>query len=128
MFRNDRQLVRMALGLATLFGVSWASWADPFTGPISPYYLSNIADQTIYVVQGTSVINSFPWHYDPGCDNDCEAVLAISNGHINTNWIGLGEAESPSMAGQYKLDGTPTGVSWPHSPPPPGTDAELIID
>jgi hypothetical protein len=68
-----------ALTAAALFGAS-PSWATPvFTGPISPYYLDNYNDRHIYVVQGTSVINNFPWAYGtPGtpCFNFCEGNLA----------------------------------------------------
>jgi hypothetical protein len=45
----------------TVLGAPY-SWATPvLTGPTSPYYIDNFSDHTIYVVQGTSVINSFPW-------------------------------------------------------------------
>src|SRR4029077_7212606 len=41
-----------------------AGLAVLITGPTSPYYLDDRLGQRIYVVQGTSVINSFPWAYN----------------------------------------------------------------
>ena len=73
-------------GLSLMLGAS-SSWAIPFTGPTSPYYLDNYGNQTIDVVQGTNVINSFPWAYDPGCTNFCEGSLAVTN-VVSTNWFG----------------------------------------
>jgi len=63
------------LAAATLLGAS-SSWATPFTGPTSPYYLDDFGNQTIYVVHGTNVVNNFAWAYDPGCANFCEGSLA----------------------------------------------------
>ncbi|MGD9615144.1 MAG: PEP-CTERM sorting domain-containing protein [Alphaproteobacteria bacterium] len=116
----------MALGLAASVGLSWTASAALTTGPLSPYYLNNSSDQTIYVVQGTSVVDSFPLSYCGGIQF-CEANLAIANGHVSTNWFGNGQG-SPGTAGQYTLDGTPTGVSWPTSPPPAGTTSQIIQD
>jgi hypothetical protein len=116
-------LVRIALGFAASVGIASAAWA----GPVSPYYLNNYDDRTIYVVQGSTVINSFPWSYSsPDCVY-CEANLAIANGHVNTNWGGI-FGGIPGEAGQYTLGGTPTGVSWINSPPPAGTVFEHIYD
>lgn len=65
------------LAAATLLGAP-SSWATPFTGPTSPYYLDDWSTQEIYVVQGTSVINSFPWAYGPPCSNYCEGATSPS--------------------------------------------------
>jgi hypothetical protein len=103
-----------------LSGLTSAAWASPFTGPTSPYYLDNYVTETIYEVQGTSVVNSFAWAYDPSCDNACEGMLAVTN-VISTTWFGTGSASgSPGTAGQYTLGGTPTGTSWTDTPSPAG--------
>jgi hypothetical protein len=86
-----------------------------------------------------SVINSFPWSYNGGIvaggcpvtsSYYCEATLAISHGHVNTNSFGNNFGPGPGYGGQYTLNGTPTGVSWPNSSPPPpsGSFAEQIYD
>lgn len=102
--------LRPAVGLAAL-AILWAgaTQATTFTGPVSPYYLDNVDNDTIYVVQGTSVINSFPWTYQtvPGPQYQ-EAILAIANGYVETN--GGGSDYGLGTAGQYTLAGTPTGV------------------
>jgi hypothetical protein len=59
--------------------------------------------------------------------NVCEGNLAIANGHISTNWSGNFYG-SPEIAGQYTLNGTPTGASWPDSSPTAGNFVELIRD
>jgi hypothetical protein len=51
-----------------------------------PYYIDNFNDHTIYVVQGTSVIRSFPWAYGPPCAY-CEESLAVTN-VVSTNSFG----------------------------------------
>jgi hypothetical protein len=99
--------------------------AAPFTGPVSPYYLDNYEDQTIYVVQGTSVINSFPWAYSAGNGAGYnEGNLAVTN-VVTTN--GFGSYGSPDTAGQYTLGGTPTGVGH-IGQPTPGTVYEYEYD
>ena len=82
-------------------------------GPTSPYYLDNYVTQTIYVVQGTSVINSFPWAYSTGGAPSQEGNLAIANGFLTTNAFGTGYdiGFAPATGGQYTLAGVPTGVS-----------------
>lgn len=57
---------RLAAGmaiLAALFSAAATAQVNSFTGPISPYYLSNYStlSQTIYVVKGNAVIDTFPW-------------------------------------------------------------------
>jgi hypothetical protein len=87
--------------------------------------LDSYLDQRIYVVQGANVTNSFPWSY---CGIDfCEGNLAISGGTVNTNWFGNSQGAS-GTGGQYTLTGTPTGVSWNSSPPPPGTTGDIFYD
>jgi hypothetical protein len=97
-------------GLAVIaLGVMAAgAQAQPFSGPVSPYYLDNYSDDTIYVVQGTGVVNSFPYAYSNGAYD--EGNLAIANGHVTTNGFFPGDQPANS-AGQYTLTGVPTGVS-----------------
>ena len=111
-------------GLSLMLGAS-SSWAIPFTGPTSPYYLDNYGNQTIDVVQGTNVINSFPWFYDPGCTNFCEGSLAVTN-VVSTNWFG--SYGGSATAGQYTLSGAPTGIGWSGTPPPAGETSNLFYD
>jgi hypothetical protein len=100
------------------------SWATPvFTGPTSPYYIDNFIDQTIYVVQGTSVINSFPLAYS-GC-RYCEGSLAVTN-VVSTN--SFGNYWDSGTGGQYTLAGEPTGTSWPTTPPLTGETQNGFYD
>jgi hypothetical protein len=119
---KSRAVVTLA-GLAML--CAHAAQAGTFTGPVSPYYLDNVDTQTIYVVQGTSVINSFHWAY--GSSYGAEGNLAIANRKLTTN--GFGSAYGPpATAGQYTLGGTPTGVSHVEQPTPgvdPGTEVQF---
>jgi hypothetical protein len=101
-----RNVLRFALFAATTLFWAPSAWAT-FTGPTSPYYLDQYRGQEIYVVQGTKVINSFPWAYGP-CSADCEGMLAVTN-RVSTD--GFGDNGNP--AGQYRLNGTATGTSWP---------------
>jgi hypothetical protein len=95
-----------------------AAQATTFTGPVSPYYLDNWYYQTIYVVQGTSVINSFPWSYETGnAAARNEGNLAISHGYVTTNGQGS-DYGAPATAGQYTLGGTPTGLGHTAQPTP----------
>jgi hypothetical protein len=107
--------------------------AVPFTGPVSPYYLDDYSNQTIYVVQGTSVINSFPWAYNtntsqgPGVALGTynEGNLAVTN-VVTTNGFGSYYGP-PATAGQYTLGGTSTGVSHT-AQPTPGYSNEQTYD
>src|SRR5690348_13176981 len=82
--------------------VTGTIYAVPFTGPISPYYLDKYDSGIMYVVQGKSVINSFPLTYNHNRVGTYEGVFAISNGHVNTNWMGNTVLNmSPDIAGQY---------------------------
>jgi hypothetical protein len=123
-----RNALKIALFAAATLLVASSSWATPvFTGPISPYYLDNDSNQTIYVVQGTSVINSFAWAYGPCASSFCEASLAVTN-VVSTNWFGNRNGLSPASAGQYTLSGTPTGTNWTTTPPPSGETSNFFFD
>ncbi len=100
---------RILLGLvfATLF--TWAAWAAPFTGPRSKYYLASADSNMIYVVQGTTVVASFPKAYGGG---ELEGVLAVSE-TIRTRADELRDHRwDPAEAGEYTLAGEPTGYSY----------------
>jgi hypothetical protein len=100
--------------------------AAPFTGPTSPYYLDNYVTQMIYVVQGTSVINSFSWAYSAGNSASYnEANLAVTN-VVTTNGFGSNYG-APATAGQYTLSGTPTGVAH-IAQSTPGFNSENTFD
>jgi hypothetical protein len=110
--------------VTTVFGAPY-SWATPvFTGPTSPYYIDNFNDHTIYVVQGTSVINSFPWAYH-GSGYYSEGSLGVTN-VVSTN--NFGKAYGSGTGGQYTLAGTPTGKSWHTTPPLTGETSNLFYD
>jgi hypothetical protein len=79
------------------------AFASPFTGPVSNYYLDN--GNSIFVVQGTNV-TSFQTAYGRGIS---EGALAVSNGTIRTR---ADEFDPQGLAGEYKIDGTPTGVAY----------------
>jgi hypothetical protein len=116
---------------ATLFGAS-PSWAT-FVGPVSPYYLDNYypflgPPPTIYVVQGTSVTNSFPWAYNTCGYPGCEGALAVTN-VVSTNSFGNSESDGDTAtAGQYTLSGTPTGTNWTGTPSPAGEAFNTFYD
>jgi len=120
--RHRRSTALLAFGI--ILSVSAPSWATPFTGPTSPYYLDDYNSLTtgqIYVVQGTSVVNTFGGAYGPGgCSaaSFCESNLAVTS-VVSTNWFGTAYG-TPGTAGQYTLGGTPTGTSWTNTPPPAG--------
>ena len=99
-----------------------------FTGPTSPYYLDHYGNPAnsavIYVVQGTSVINSFGTSY--GGTSFGESNLAVTN-VVTTNNFGSGVGTTSGLAGQYSLSGTPTGIS--HTPQStPGLTNEYQYD
>jgi hypothetical protein len=119
---------RPAVSAAAL-AILWATGvhATTFTGPVSPYYLDNWSNQTIYVVQGTSVINSFPWSYETGNGaSRNEGNLAIAHGYVTTNGQGS-DYGAPATAGQYTLAGIPTGVGHT-AQPTPGLSSEVQLD
>ena len=113
---------RLALTF-TLIGTEAA--AAPFTGPVSPYYLDDYFDFSIYVVQGGTVINHFPWVYSPASySNYNEGILAVTN-VVTTN--GFGTETGLGKAGQYTLAGVPTGVGH-NAQATPGFTNELQPD
>ena len=97
-------------------------FAGTFTGPVSPYYLSNLNDQTIYVVQGTQVIATFSWAY-PGSGTNSDGVLAIAGPYVYTRETSGGA----TGGGQYTLNGAPTG-STDSYPLPVGIAQENSFD
>lgn len=119
--------VRGAIALAVLATLcAGTARAAPFIGPTSPYYLDNYITGIIYVVQGPSVVNSFPTVHG-GRNNGTygEANLAVTN-VVTTN--GFGSAwGSPAPGSQYTLGGTPTGVGHT-AQPTPGATVEAQFD
>ncbi len=102
---NSLKIAALALPIS-LFAVS--TQASPFTGPSEDYYLNNYSNNTIYVVQGSGVVQQFPWAYNNA--QYSEGNLALANGGIVTN--GFGSQHGPlGIAGQYNFNGTPTGAS-----------------
>ena len=72
-----------------------------FTGPVSTYFLTDSVNNTIYGVQGTSVVENFPMVYGTSSQ---ELPIAISNSTIRTT------GHDPGLqGGQYTMNGTPTG-------------------
>ena len=120
--------VTASAALAILLGMASQVQAAPFTGPISPYYLDNYEEGRIYVVQGASVINSFPTGYANGGLGTPyqEGNLAVTN-VVSTNWFGRNYGLA-GAAGQYTLAGVPTATSWANTPPPPEEPGNSIYD
>ena len=114
-----------------LFGVAHA-WGIAVAGHFlhradQPLLPNNITNQSIYVVQGTNVINSFPWANGSGCNSSfCEGNLAVTS-VVSTNWFGSGYPSS-ATGGQYTLSGIPTGTTWTGTPPPAGESYNYIFD
>lgn len=96
---------RILLGLALASSVAGAAWADAFTGPVSKYYLSGC--DGICVVQGTSVVASFPMAYGKGT---WEGVFAVSQ-TIRTRARYV-DYQTDLGAGEYTLSGNPTGHGY----------------
>lgn len=116
-------------GLITILGglLAGSALADLFTGPTSPYYLDNYGNDTIYVVQGATVINSFAWAYDT-IHPYAEGTLAVSS-TVNTRPFPQGSLNANGgIGGQYTLSGTPTGVSEPYTLPPGSGLGEYSYD
>ena len=90
--------VLLFVALVALTGVAMA-------GPTSPLYLTflyDLNDYDIYVVQGNSIIRTFPEAYNA----PLEAPIAVY-GDVRTTAYYAGGA-----GGQYTLSGTPTGTSY----------------
>ncbi len=93
-----------SLAVAAVVAIALTGVALAGPGPTSPLYLTYVnAGDNIVVIQGNSVINSFPeaYGYAP-----YEIPIAIS-GDVRT--IGF---TSGISGGQYTLNGTPTGASY----------------
>ena len=101
----DKLYPRILLGLALSSAFAGMATCDTFTGPVSKYYLAGI--DTIYVVQGSSVVETIPEVYGKG---DYEGVIAVSQ-TIRTRASRF--EFTPSSAGEYTLSGVPTGRSYP---------------
>ena len=126
-YRIVPKLGAAGLGLVLVVLTVGQAMASPFTGPNSPYYLDNLANQTIYVVQGSSVINSFAEVYATGgTESYQEGTLAVT-GVVSTTSFGTAYGTG-GTAGQYTLGGTPTGTSWPDTGNPSGTSYDVFYD
>jgi hypothetical protein len=93
-----------------------------FTGPLSPYYLDEYNTGTIYIVQGTTVINSFEEVYGShvgGTGGSQEAMLVVTD-TIRTN--AFQEGGTGGIGGQYTLSGVPTLVQYAQPAPPTSPD------
>jgi hypothetical protein len=111
-----------ALSLGTMME---AVQAAPLTvGTTSAYYLNNYADNRIYVVQGTSVINSFLKTRSGGQQ---EGNLAVSNGVISTKSF-YGNSGGGATAGQYTTSGTAIGGGYNARAVPTGTANNEAFD
>jgi hypothetical protein len=110
----------VAAPVFAVFGAS-SAWGALITGPTSPYYLDGGLTEVIYVVQGTAVINAFDWNLlaCPGC----EGTLAVTNVVSTTRY-----SNSSGTGEQYELDGTPTGTTWPTTPPLAGETSNRFYD
>ncbi len=95
----------------------------PLRVQLSPYYLDDFRAQTIYVVQGTAVINSFAWAYGSlvgGTGPFQEAMLAVTDS-VRTN--AYTQDNGPGgIGGQYSLSGVPTLVQYAQPAPPTNPD------
>jgi hypothetical protein len=105
--------------LAALF--SAVATAQLTTGPTSPYYLSNWNSQTIYVVQGNAVIDTFPW---AGNGNYSDGMIAVSS-FVEAR--AFGDTHPPGSGAEYTLAGVPTGFYNPYVLPA-GITSELAYD
>jgi hypothetical protein len=93
------------LAAVALVAVAFAGVAQAGPGPISPLYLTSGAGGSctdIQVVQGNSVIQTFPAAYNPGL----ECPIAVY-GDVRTAGYVPG-----AQGGQYTLGGTPTGTFY----------------
>jgi hypothetical protein len=111
---------------AILMGAAGSAIAA-FIGPTSPYYLDNYNTIQIFVVQGTSVINSFPLSAYGGNGNFQQSSLAVG-ATVNTHGFSTLNGDGARLAGQYTLSGTQTGVMYASFPLTPGYAAEVAYD
>lgn len=114
-------LKSLALGLI-LLATTAVCWAGSFTGPSGALFLTDSTNSTIYVVQGNSVVASFPEAY---AGSFSESVIAVTAGNgIATRTYYTGDS---SGGGQYTLGGTPTGVLY-GDPLPAGVTSDFAWD
>jgi hypothetical protein len=113
--------VRVAAGMAVLAALfsAAATAQSTFTGPISPYYLSAYNSQTIYVVQGNAVIDTFPW---ASSNTYSSGMIAVSS-FVESRGFG----EMPNAGAEYTLAGVPTGALNPYVLPA-GIASEVAYD
>src|ERR1700739_2161934 len=75
-----------AIATFSILGLTEFASAGPLTlGPSSQYYLDDYNNSTIYVIQGTSVINSFAMAYGGSSNGFSEGMLAVTNTGVATN-------------------------------------------
>lgn len=92
------------LAAVALVAVTFAGVAQAGPGPISPLYLTYVnGGSNIVVVQGNSVINTFPQAYG---GLGIERPIAVWGDVRTTGYT------SGTIGGQYTLGGTPTGTSY----------------
>jgi len=102
----SKAMLRILLGFALATAFTVAAQADLITGPVSKYYLDSPSTNMIYVVQGLSVVESFPMAYGMG---EFEGALAVSQ-TIQTRASDL--RFRPDLgAGEYTLSGQPIAGS-----------------
>lgn len=99
--------------------------AASFTGPTSPYYVINNNNSALYIVQGPTVINSFPVTAHGGNLNYQQSSLAVGT-TVNTH--GIIADVGDRLAGQYSLTGAPTGTSYVSYPLTPRFITEESFD
>jgi hypothetical protein len=106
--------LRSLIAVVTIFSaLSFAGTANA-TGPVSKLYLTAGDQNTVWVVQGPSVVNSWTQHNAPGE----EYPLAVSN---TVRTLGF---ESGFAGSEYTLSGSFTGNTYPF----PFTGSEELLD
>jgi hypothetical protein len=86
--------------------------AGASAGPVSQYYLTAGDQGTNWVVQGTSVVNTWAQQHPANLGEYAIAVTSTVKtlGNGNCNGIGCG------LGSQYTLGGTYTGTDYPYPP------------
>lgn len=87
--------------------------------------MDNYRTSQIFVVQGTSVIDSFPLSAYGGNGNFQQSSLAVGATVDTHGFMTFGGG---GLAGQYTLSGAPTGVMYDSFPLTPGYAAEVAYD
>jgi hypothetical protein len=111
MLRRFAVLIPLITPLVALLQTSAAT--NP--GPVSPYYLTAGDQGTNWIVQGTSVLNSFPQHHP---EDTGEYAIAVTDTirTLGTGNVALGRIP-PHAGSEYTLDGTYTGTDFPYPNP-----------